>query len=531
MTERASLTEAFVAQIRHELRTPVNAILGYGQLLLEEHGDTLTAEARHDLERVTEAGHQLVRIVTEALDAVDQNGDNLTLCAARLRHALHAPLTTVQGMAYLLIEGHHGSPMCDDLRRIDTAAIRLAIVSDTLEHGYRVRLHADQDGVPCATSPAPASLDDTSDTSGVRSGAILVVDDEEINRDLLTRRLTHQGHIVFTADCGDTALALAARECVDLILLDVLMPGLSGYDVLSRLKADAALRDVPVLMISALDQTSSVTRCIALGADDYLTKPFDPLVLRARVNSCLRKKWARDFELAYLRGVEKVTAAALAVEAGSFAPDSLDEVGERSDSLGNLARLFQRMGVEVAARERRLRYAGRAAGHRDRRGAEGRAGGRDHRVGLLPETEGAGQGAGRPQCRPLQSNALSRSHRSRRTMAKIVSIHSYRGGTGKSNLTANLAVCLASSGKRVAVVDTDIQSPGIHMLFGLEDTSHLRTLNDYLWERCPVHDAATEVTPSSVPARGRSRLAGAIQPASRRDREGTARRLRRRPDE
>jgi MinD-like ATPase involved in chromosome partitioning or flagellar assembly len=83
-------------------------------------------------------------------------------------------------------------------------------------------------------------------------------------------------------------------------------------------------------------------------------------------------------------------------------------------------------------------------------------------------------------------------------MAKIISIHSYRGGTGKSNLTANLAVCLASSGKRVAVVDTDIQSPGIHMLFGLEDTTGLRTLNDYLWERCPVHEAATEVTPPSI---------------------------------
>ena len=83
-------------------------------------------------------------------------------------------------------------------------------------------------------------------------------------------------------------------------------------------------------------------------------------------------------------------------------------------------------------------------------------------------------------------------------MAKIVSIHSYRGGTGKSNLTANLAVCLASSGRRVAVVDTDIQSPGIHLLFGLEDTSRLRTLNDYLWERCPVHEAATDVTPSPV---------------------------------
>jgi len=142
---------------------------------------------------------------------------------------------------------------------------------------------------------------------------------------------------------------------VDLILLDVLMPGLSGYEVLSKIKADAILRDVPVLMISALDQTASVTRCIALGADDYLTKPFDPLVLRARVSSCLRKKWARDFELIYLRGVEQVTAAALAVEAGRFTPESLDDVGTRSDALGNLARLFQRMGVEVAAREGRLR--------------------------------------------------------------------------------------------------------------------------------------------------------------------------------
>ena len=113
-------------------------------------------------------------------------------------------------------------------------------------------------------------------------------------------------------------------------------------------------------------------------------------------------------------------------------------------------------------------------------------------------------------------------------MAKIVSIHSYRGGTGKSNLTANLAVCLASSGKRVAVVDTDIQSPGIHMLFGLEDTSHLRTLNDYLWERCPVHEAATDVTPPSVRDGGRTRLAGAVEHSGRRDREGPARRLRRR---
>jgi len=351
-----SMSERFIVDMRHELRTPVNAIIGYGQLLLEEHGAALTAEARHDLERVVDAGHQLLRVVTETLD--EQHGDDVTVCAARMRHAVHTPLVSVQGLAYLLMEQHQGQPICEDLRRIDAAALRLARVSDSLEQLYDARCRGPLDAAPVASSTgsdAVAPLADALERPGRRSGVVLVIDDEDVNRDLLTRRLTHEGHVVLTADTGEAGLSFAARERVDLILLDVLMPGLSGYGVLSRLKADARLREIPVLMISAVDQTASVTRSIALGADDYLTKPFDPLVLRARVGSCLRKKWARDFELAYLRGVEPVTAAALALEAGAFTPESLDDVGQRSDPLGHLARLFQRMGVEVAARERRLR--------------------------------------------------------------------------------------------------------------------------------------------------------------------------------
>jgi MinD-like ATPase involved in chromosome partitioning or flagellar assembly len=87
-------------------------------------------------------------------------------------------------------------------------------------------------------------------------------------------------------------------------------------------------------------------------------------------------------------------------------------------------------------------------------------------------------------------------------VAKIISIHSYRGGTGKSNITANVAASLAATGKRVAVVDTDIQSPGIHMLFGLDDTRELRTLNDYLWERCRIGETAADVTPEQIKAAG-----------------------------
>ena len=181
-----------------------------------------------------------------------------------------------------------------------------------------------------------------------------MIDDDESNRALLSRRLVHQGHSVMTAESGEAGLAIAAQEPVDVILLDVLMPGMSGYEVLARLKEDEALREIPVLMITALDDAASVARSIALGAADYLAKPFDPAVLRARVRTCLTKKRARDFELAYLRGVGKVTAAAVAVESGSFAADGFDEIARRPDALGNLARLFQRMAVEVAARQRRL---------------------------------------------------------------------------------------------------------------------------------------------------------------------------------
>ena len=100
-------------------------------------------------------------------------------------------------------------------------------------------------------------------------------------------------------------------------------------------------------------------------------------------------------------------------------------------------------------------------------------------------------------------------------MSKIISIHSFRGGTGKSNTTANVAMLLAAEGRRVAVVDTDIQSPGIHVLFGLDQATLNRTLNDYLWGRCRIVEAAHDVTPSlGVDIEGRTFLVpSSIQPA------------------
>jgi adenylate cyclase len=132
-------------------------------------------------------------------------------------------------------------------------------------------------------------------------GSVLVVDDNEVNRDLLARRLQRQGHAVTVAVDGSQALELMRSAPFDLVLLDIMMPQMNGYEVLEHLKADEKLRYIPVIMISAVDDIDSIVRCIQLGAEDYLSKPFNPVLLKARISACLEKKRLRDQEQAYLQ--------------------------------------------------------------------------------------------------------------------------------------------------------------------------------------------------------------------------------------
>jgi CheY-like chemotaxis protein len=125
---------------------------------------------------------------------------------------------------------------------------------------------------------------------------ILVVDDNEMNRDMLSRRLERQGYQTVTAEDGEQALTLIPQHGFDLILLDIMMPRLNGYEVLQQLKADPRQRHIPVIMISAVDDLDSVVRCIELGAEDYLFKPFNPILLKARISASLEKKRLRDRE-------------------------------------------------------------------------------------------------------------------------------------------------------------------------------------------------------------------------------------------
>lgn len=137
-------------------------------------------------------------------------------------------------------------------------------------------------------------------------GSVLVVDDDPVTREMLSVSLRGQGHTVTTAVDGRAALDLVRSEPFDVVLLDVLMPQMDGYAVLEQMKGDEDLRHIPVVMVTSVDDLDSAVRCIELGADDYLSKPIDPVLLTARVNAGLNKKRLHDLERAHLEEVARL---------------------------------------------------------------------------------------------------------------------------------------------------------------------------------------------------------------------------------
>jgi two-component system cell cycle response regulator len=184
---------------------------------------------------------------------------------------------------------------------------------------------------------------------------ILIVDDEPFNVDYLEQELEDLAYDTVSASNGQEALDQVTAAAPDMVLLDIMMPVMDGFEVLSRLKADKTWRDIPVVIISALSDMGSVVKGIEMGAEDYLPKPFDPVLLQARINAGLEKKRLRDQEVEYLQQVERLTDAAVAVEENRFDLDNLASVSARTDALGNLARVFQNMAREVRLREERLK--------------------------------------------------------------------------------------------------------------------------------------------------------------------------------
>jgi len=227
------------ANLLHDLRTPLNQIIGYSEMLVEQAREEGQASFEHDLGKVCAASQRLLGLINDNFESIA------------------APSPTPEPPTRLAPE-------------------------------HRV-----------AESP------ETSKVANSPEGHLLVVDDNEGNRDVLSRRLARQGYSVASAVNGQNALDMLNEGSFDVVLLDIMMPELDGYEVLKRIKADDRLRHIPVIMISAFSELDSVARCIDMGAEDYLPKPFNPTILRARVGACFEKKRSRDREVQLFEELQK----------------------------------------------------------------------------------------------------------------------------------------------------------------------------------------------------------------------------------
>lgn len=299
------------AELRREYLTPVNTIVGYVELMLEDARRLNLNEALSDLERIATASRQALGLVDSVLPA-NQSEQTRPLEDEGVRQRFHLELAK-----QLKAVRRYAKMIHDHVNDLDADALvkDLTVLLDEVtqfldlltEGGSGLRLEAPGTFVesalgddPTVSTSAPHPSRDTRDT-----GRILVVDDIPSNRLLLSRRLSRDGHDVVEAEGGQQALDILQDGDFDLVLLDLVMPGMDGYQVLRTIKSDLRLRGIRVIMVSGEQETESVLRCIEAGAEDYLPKPVDPVLLNARIGACLERKRWRDRERSYLRQLEE----------------------------------------------------------------------------------------------------------------------------------------------------------------------------------------------------------------------------------
>jgi adenylate cyclase len=293
------LAPAALSKIRHDLKTPLNHIIGYAEMLLEDAESAGRAEAETALRRLLDSAQTCLEV----------QGRLLTREPEELRPEHFQELKEDQTarsayMSEILAElrAEPASPeWAQDLDKLGIAVCNLGMLAEKVSAKWTQGENPPVEAcAPRVEAPVPAlwlpGSEPETEPRAQTSGRILVVDDNAGNRDMLSRRLEREGYSVDTAANGREALDKLEAGGFDLVLLDIVMPELDGFAVLQSIRANQRWKEVAVIMISALDEIRSVVRCIEMGAEDYLPKPFDPVLLRARIGAILDRKRLRDEE-------------------------------------------------------------------------------------------------------------------------------------------------------------------------------------------------------------------------------------------
>lgn len=332
----------WMAYLRHELYTPLNAIHGYTELLLEELEDSGTKNLEFEelLSELNRVGSKIYTIISGSISLDPHNLECSSwsnIQEKAIRKQLFPHSQELQRLASLLLLSSPSSYQ-EDARKINLAIehfcgmLQVAITAhdwpfqlpdlDQFSQETTVSncqskdldtLKVCQDCIPGAKKQdfLECFIQDNENSKKIkpqseanhlipaRPATILVVDDNRANCDLLCRYISRQGHVAVPVSCGKAAVEKIKADRYDLVLLDILMPEMNGYQVLEWIR-QSDWNYLSVIMISSLDEIDSIVKCIEMGAEDYLPKPFNPTLLKARVDACLEKKRLRDQEISYV---------------------------------------------------------------------------------------------------------------------------------------------------------------------------------------------------------------------------------------
>ncbi len=277
------------SRFRHEARTFLNHIIGYAELLAAQSETSVDQLLSTSLIQLRNAAVGLREPVQEYLLALTADSDKqqspevLEELKKKIYSYIYDVISFTQTARRLAIAAAE-KDIQSDVQKVHEASNALVDLFSDFSDETAFNAKSPENQPP----PPRAAFVDTAKAK--RAGRILIVDDNEFNRDLLARHLERQGHVVCVAGDGREAFDILEKAPFDIVLLDVMMPGMNGFQFLEVLKADSKLRELSVIVISALEDSASIAHCIEMGAEDYLLREFDPIILRARIDNLLEKK-------------------------------------------------------------------------------------------------------------------------------------------------------------------------------------------------------------------------------------------------
>ncbi len=304
--------------LKHDIINPITAMIGYSELIMDTLDEADRMLAR-DIQSIYNSSTSILATIQKLFpDKTKSDEDiNSIILNEDLHYSIRTPLSSIIGLSELILEDTVAvsnldlDDIQDSLSKINLAGKKLLrLINDLnkysdlsdgdLMENYYTDLYLKESSIRDFQFNAHIKIP-------AKIGTILIVDDELTNLDIIDKILQQSSHKTFTAESGADALKILKNESdkIDLILLDLIMPKVNGIDLLKKLKDDSNTYHIPIIMLSALDEIETIVECISMGADDFLIKPVNRILLHARLNNALEKKYFHDKEIKYQERIKK----------------------------------------------------------------------------------------------------------------------------------------------------------------------------------------------------------------------------------